>query len=155
MKTNLSLLGVAGLVLLISHQASQVKADDPSRVTHPIKLSIQTNTAYGPGSHGNRRDSWQVTWTFRNGTDSAWQETVRPNDVVEWHFDSKFFLYVDENASKVDWDHAPTRPARNCYGKSTRNSHAHLTRPTIALCALNLIRQAPIGWFASFFPAKR
>jgi hypothetical protein len=112
MKTNFSPLAVGGLILFVSYQATWVKAGDDSRVTHPIKFTIQTNIVYGPGSHGSRRDSCQVTWTFRNGTDSALQETVHPNDIVEWHFDSKFFLYIDETASQVDWDKC-TDPSGN------------------------------------------
>lgn len=49
-------------------------------------------------------DSHQVTWKLRSHGNQGFTEPIYSNQVVQWHFTTNFFLYIDESQSHVDWN---------------------------------------------------
>jgi hypothetical protein len=49
-------------------------------------------------------DTRQITWKLKGKRNQGLNEPIHSSEVVQWHFSDKFFLYIDENKSHVDWD---------------------------------------------------
>lgn len=110
MKTGLLLLAAGSLLL-----SSCKSGTDGSAPATPVPVAIVAPTLHklyvlfeekDAHSHDHtneaNNDTHQVAWTLRSDSGPALSEKIYANDLVEWHFTSKFFLYVAEN--QINWD---------------------------------------------------
>jgi hypothetical protein len=98
-----SLLAAASLLLASCKRSVENSA--LASQTNRINVFLVESNAYSPDDGDPDPDSHQVTWIFRNKKNQALTNKIRSNQVVEWHFRSPFFLYIDESKSHVtNWD---------------------------------------------------